>query len=68
METPAHLTPREKEVLALLKKGFADKEIAAELGISPRLAKYHVAELRRKFKVTTRRAFMLPVTIDDKLK
>ena len=60
MVTPAHLTPREKEVLALLKKALSDKEIAVELGISPRMAKYHVAELRRKFKVTTRRAFLLP--------
>ena len=60
METPAHLTPREKEVLALLKKGFADKQIAVELGISARMAKYHVAELRRKFKAPSRRLFMLP--------
>jgi DNA-binding CsgD family transcriptional regulator len=53
-----NLTPRETEVLALLKLGQSDKEIAAALNISVETVKNHVRQLRRKFAVSSRRAFM----------
>lgn len=39
-------TSRQKEVLLLLIEGFSDSEIAAELCISVRTVRYHIAELR----------------------
>lgn len=59
MIPPQNLTPREKDVLALLKKGKTDKEISVELNITIRAAQYHVGRLRRKFQFRDRRAFML---------
>ena len=50
----ARLTHREEEVLRLLVLGKANKEIANELGISPRTVKFHVGNLLQKFKVTSR--------------
>jgi len=37
----ADLTPQQREVLQLLAKGCAIKDIAAELGISPKTVEYH---------------------------
>lgn len=45
---PEHLTPRERQVLDLLGRGHADKEIAAVLGTSAKTARYHVANLLAK--------------------
>lgn len=47
----ALLTPREKEVLALLAKGLSVKEIATALSISPRTAGAHLTNLYEKPKV-----------------
>ncbi|MFT3974868.1 MAG: LuxR C-terminal-related transcriptional regulator [Amaricoccus sp.] len=40
---PPHLSPREREVLALLSDGASNKTIARALGITERTAKFHVA-------------------------
>jgi PAS domain S-box-containing protein len=48
------LTPREKDVLNLLADGLADKEIAAELGLSPNTVRNHVAALYSKTDVHSR--------------
>jgi signal transduction histidine kinase/DNA-binding NarL/FixJ family response regulator len=45
---PERLTPREREVLALLGAGCADKEIATRLGLRPKTARYHVANVLAK--------------------
>lgn len=45
---PAGLTPREAEVLSLLATGLSDREIAAELGISPHTVGRHVEKAYRK--------------------
>jgi DNA-binding NarL/FixJ family response regulator len=41
-DDPDALTPREREVLALLAEGLGNKAIAARLGISDHTAKFHV--------------------------
>jgi DNA-binding CsgD family transcriptional regulator len=48
------LTPREQEVLSLLREGLSNREIAQRLGISIAGAKYHVSEIISKLGVTGR--------------
>ena len=52
--TPRELTPREREVLALLAEGASNKTIAGRLGISVHTAKFHVASLLDKLDATGR--------------
>jgi DNA-binding NarL/FixJ family response regulator len=48
------LTPREQEILLRLSKGFADKQIAAELNISSWTVHNHMKNIFRKLGVHTR--------------
>jgi two-component system, NarL family, nitrate/nitrite response regulator NarL len=48
------LTPREREVLALLAEGLANKAIAARLGVSEHTAKFHVNAILAKLGVDSR--------------
>ena len=48
------LTPREREVLALLAEGLGNKAIAARLGISDHTAKFHVNAILGKLGVESR--------------
>ncbi len=48
------LTERETEVLGLLSKGLANKQIAATLGISEHTVKFHVSSIYTKLNVTNR--------------
>lgn len=48
------LTGREQEVLALIARGFANKRIALELGISEKTVKAHVGHLLAKLGVADR--------------
>jgi DNA-binding CsgD family transcriptional regulator len=48
------LTPREWEVLHLLRAGLTNRDIAEELGISLAGAKYHVSEIISKLGVSSR--------------
>ena len=48
------LTPRELEVLELLAKGLANRDIALALGISSHTAKFHVAQILEKTGAATR--------------
>jgi DNA-binding CsgD family transcriptional regulator len=48
------LTPREREVLALLAEGASNKAIARQLGISTHTAKFHVGSLLDKLDATGR--------------
>ncbi|HXF86282.1 MAG TPA: response regulator transcription factor [Anaerolineales bacterium] len=55
-EPPSHspLTERESEVLELLARGMANKQIAAALGISEHTVKFHVSSIYSKLNVTNR--------------
>jgi DNA-binding CsgD family transcriptional regulator len=48
------LTPREREVLALIRLGLTNEEIAARLNITLDGAKYHVSQILSKLGVATR--------------
>jgi DNA-binding CsgD family transcriptional regulator len=51
---PDLLTPREQEVLDLLRRGLTNQEIADRLGISLPGARYHVSEILSKLGVDSR--------------
>jgi DNA-binding NarL/FixJ family response regulator len=51
---PANLTEREVDVLRLIARGHANKEVAAKLGITPKTVGHHVEHIYTKAGVTTR--------------
>lgn len=51
---PAHLTPRQAEVLRLLEQGRSTKQIAQELHLSTETVRNHVRHLLRALGVRTR--------------
>ena len=53
-ESPEALTPREIDVLRLMAKGLANKEIARELGIGEKTVKTHVSSILGKLGVLSR--------------
>ena len=52
--TPLELTPRETEVLALVRAGMANKQIARRLGISERTVKAHLTSAFSRIGVQDR--------------
>ena len=50
----ARLTPREREVLRLIARGYLYKEVALELAISPKTVEHHVAAVLRKLQLSNR--------------
>ena len=53
-EPRERLTPREREVLVLIGRGFSNKRIARELGIAEKTVKTHVGHVLAKLGVTDR--------------
>jgi DNA-binding NarL/FixJ family response regulator len=49
-----NLTPREREVLQLIARGYRYKEIAAQLSLSIKTVEAHVSSVLRKLQLTTR--------------
>jgi DNA-binding CsgD family transcriptional regulator len=52
---PAHLTPREAEVLAVLAAGGTNAEVAARLFLSPKTVEHHVSAVLAKLGARSRR-------------
>ena len=52
--TPGGLTDREIELLRLMTKGFSNKEIASEVGLSIRTVQGHVGQIFNKLGVNSR--------------
>jgi DNA-binding NarL/FixJ family response regulator len=48
------LPPRQAEIVACLRKGMANKEIAVELGVSEGTVKVHIRRIMKKLKVANR--------------
>jgi DNA-binding NarL/FixJ family response regulator len=48
------LTPREREVLRLIARGYAYKEVARDLGISSKTVETHVSSVLRKLQLSNR--------------
>jgi DNA-binding NarL/FixJ family response regulator len=48
------LTPREREVLQHIARGYMYKEIAAQLGISAKTVEAHVSAVLRKLQLSSR--------------
>jgi DNA-binding NarL/FixJ family response regulator len=48
------LTPREREVLRLIARGYSYKEVAQELSISVKTVETHVSAVLRKLQLSTR--------------
>lgn len=48
------LTPREREILALLAEGLANREIAERLSIAERTVKFHVSEILGRLEASNR--------------
>ena len=51
IRTEHALSPREREVLALVANGRKPRDIAARLGISPWTARNHIRACRGKYQV-----------------
>ena len=50
----SELTQRQNEVLDLVARGFSYKEVGAQLNLSPRTIKYHMAEIMEKLHMEHR--------------
>jgi RNA polymerase sigma factor (sigma-70 family) len=48
------LTPRERDVLRLIARGYSYKEIARDLSISPKTVETHVSAVLRKLQLSSR--------------
>ena len=50
----SNLTPREDEILRLIHKGYTNKQISGELGISVQTVKTHIQHILSKLGLRSR--------------
>lgn len=48
------LTPRERQAAVAVAKGYTNKQIATEMGVSPKTVEHHVSAVLRKLQMTNR--------------
>ncbi len=58
LEKPPALTPREAEIVRLIRKGYSNKEIAQELGIAVTTVKWNMTNILGKFEVQSSRQLL----------
>lgn len=51
---PADLSPREREVVALVARGLTNRQISAELVLSQRTVEWHIGKILHKLGLTSR--------------
>jgi LuxR family maltose regulon positive regulatory protein len=61
-DLPEPLTNRELEILALLSEGLTNKEIAAQLVVSPGTVTQHTHKIYQKLMVKNRRLAVIEAT------
>jgi len=61
------VTPREREIAALIAQGLSNPEIAAALVVSPYTVQDHVKSLFEKLGVSSRRELVARIFLDDYL-
>ena len=54
-QSPLDFTEREQDVVALVRKGLTNKEIAAEMYVSEKAVEYHLRNVYGKLGITSRR-------------
>ncbi|MGE3076956.1 MAG: helix-turn-helix transcriptional regulator [Dehalococcoidia bacterium] len=55
-EFPGELTPREKDVLELARRGYTNNEIAERLGITRNAVRFHLKEVHSKLETGSKRS------------
>jgi DNA-binding CsgD family transcriptional regulator len=58
-QSPLDFTEREQDVVALVRKGMTNKEIAAEMYVSEKAVEYHLRNVYGKLGISSRRALRL---------
>ena len=59
------LTPREKEIVRLIRKGYSNKEIAQELGIAVTTVKWNMTNIIAKFEVESSKQLIALLAAQD---